>query len=109
MNYSIRCIKDNPTGMEAESIIPDKFKLMKNFPNPFNPTTIIQFETTHNTFISLKVFNVLGNEIATLINEERPVGSYSCEWNAGGFPSGVYFYSLTTRDFRETKKMILMK
>jgi uncharacterized protein (TIGR02145 family) len=109
MNYSIRCIKDNPTGMEDESIIPDEFKLMQNFPNPFNPTTIIQFETTHNTFISLKVFNVLGNEIATLINEERPVGSYSCEWNAGGFPSGVYFYSLTTRDFRETKKMILMK
>jgi uncharacterized protein (TIGR02145 family) len=109
MKYSIRCIKDSPTDIKNESIKINDYQLNQNYPNPFNPTTIIQFETTHKTFISLKVFNVLGNEIATLINEEKPVGSYSCEWNAGGFPSGVYFYSLTTSDFRETKKMILMK
>jgi uncharacterized protein (TIGR02145 family) len=109
MNYSIRCIKDNPTWMEDESTTPNKFILMQNFPNPFNPTTIIQFETTHKTFISLKVFNVLGNEIATLINEEKPVGIHKVEWNAKALPSGIYFYKIQAGNFTETKKMVLMK
>jgi len=109
MNYSIRCIKDNPTWMEDESTTPNKFKLMQNFPNPFNPSTIIQFETTHKTFISLKVFNVLGNEIATLINEEKPVGIHKVEWNAKGLPSGIYFYKIQAGNFSETKKMLVIK
>ncbi len=117
MNYSIRCIKDDPTGIEDESIKPEEFKLMQNFPNPFNPTTIIQFETTHKTSILLKVFNVLGNEIATLANEEKPAGIHNVEWNAKGLASGIYFYSLKAIDlesgsgiaFSETKKMLLLK
>lgn len=109
MNYSIRCIKDYPTRMENESYIPKKFKLMQNFPNPFNPSTIIQFETTHKTFISLKVFNVLGNEIATLINEEKPVGIHKVEWSVKGLPSGIYFYKIQTGNFSETKKMLVIK
>lgn len=95
--------------MENESSTPNILRLMQNFPNPFNPSTTIQFETTHKTFISLKVFNVLGNEIAILINEEKSAGTHSVECNADGFPSGIYFYSLTAGKFRETKKMTLLK
>ena len=109
MNYSIRCIKDDPTGVLNESLVPDKFILMQNFPNPFNPTTIIQFETTHKTFISLKIFNVLGNEIATLVNEEKPVGIYNIEWDAKGLPSGIYFCQLNTNNYNKSIKMLLLK
>ncbi len=70
--------------MRIESLTPNKFKLLQNYPNPFNPTTIIQFEIAQKTFISLKIFNVLGNEIATLVNEEKPVGIHNVEWDAKG-------------------------
>jgi uncharacterized protein (TIGR02145 family) len=117
MNYSIRCIKDDPTGIEDEPILPKEFQLMQNFPNPFNPTTVIQFETAQRTYISLKVFNVLGNEIATLVDEEKSVGIHNIEWNAKGLASGIYFYSLNAIDlesgsgiaFTDTKKMLLIK
>ena len=109
MNYSIRCVKDNSTDMEDGSVTPNKFKLMQNFPNPFNPTTIIQFETAHKIFISIKIFNVLGNEIATLVNEEKPVGIYNIEWDANGLPSGIYFCQLNTNNYNRSIKMLLLK
>ncbi len=85
------------------------FSLSQNYPNPFNPSTIISWQAPvagHNT---LKVYDELGSEVATLINEERPAGNYEVEFDATGLPSGVYFYRLQAGDFSETKQMILMK
>jgi len=93
----------------SKNTLPGQFELFNNFPNPFNPKTTIRYTLPASDVVLIKVFNVLGKEISTLVNEENSAGSYSCEWDAGAFPSGVYFYSLTTGDFRETKKMILLK
>jgi len=96
--------------------VPGDYELSQNYPNPFNPTTIIKFEVPELSFVSLKVYDVLGNEIETLINEEIPAGSYEIEYDASALTNGVYFYRLqavpTGRQagsFTETKKMVLMK
>jgi len=99
---------------ENLSSLPEGFLLFQNYPNPFNPNTTIKFtipavETGHAPSVQLIVYDVLGNEIATLVNEEKPAGVYEIEWNADGLPSGVYFYQLKTDGFVETRKMILMK
>lgn len=92
------------------------FYLEQNYPNPFNPSTTIRFTITDLRFTILKVYDVLGIEIATLVNEEKPAGTYKVEWNADGIPSGVYFYQLKTvpngrqaEGYIETKKMILLR
>jgi hypothetical protein len=89
--------------------IPGNYELMQNYPNPFNPATTIRFSIPKTGFVSLKVYDVLGNEIAELVNENLNPGSYKVSWNAGGFASGVYFYKLITNDFVSVKKMILVK
>ncbi|OGU82671.1 MAG: hypothetical protein A2W11_03200 [Ignavibacteria bacterium RBG_16_35_7] len=95
---------------EKESnFIPDKFYLSQNYPNPFNPTTSIQYAVSSRQFVSLKVYDILGNEIETLVNEEKQVGTYELTWNAASLSSGVYFYQLKAGNFIETKKMILLK
>jgi aminopeptidase N len=93
----------------ASNIIPEKFAVYQNYPNPFNPTTNIKFDIPKNSFVSLKVFDVLGKEVAVLINEVRNAGSYSVDWNASVYTSGVYFYKLESKDFIETKRMLLIK
>ncbi len=90
------------------------FKLGQNYPNPFNPTTAIAYQIPERSFITLKVYDVLGNEIATIINEEKPAGNYEVEFNshsgeARNLPSGIYFYQLKAGNFVETKKMVLIK
>jgi len=92
--------------------IPKNFSLKQNFPNPFNPSTAIKFSVPGNSdFVALKVYNVLGKEVASLVNEALNAGEYEIEWNASNQPSGVYFYKLTNSggSFSETKKMILTK
>lgn len=97
-------------GINSESnIIPTKFAVYQNYPNPFNPTTNIKFDIPKNSFVSLKVFDVLGKEVAVLINEVRNAGSYSVDWSASVYTSGVYFYKLESKDFTETKRMLLIK
>ncbi len=91
-----------------ESSLPDEFKLEQNYPNPFNPTTKINYSINKSGKVSLKVFNILGNEIAELINERKEPGNYSVTFNASNLPSGVYFYQLIADDFSATKKMILL-
>jgi hypothetical protein len=83
--------------------------LEQNYPNPFNPTTKIIYSVPQTSKVIIKVFDVLGNEIETLINEEKPAGTYELTWYAEALPSGVYFYQLKTGNFIETKKMILLK
>ena len=100
---------------EAASSLPTKVELAQNYPNPFNPSTKIKFiippvETyRRDIFTTLKVYDVLGNEIATLVNEEKPAGHYSVSFEAFNIPSGIYLLNLQAGSFIETKKMILMK
>jgi len=93
----------------SSSEILKEFSLSQNYPNPFNPVTVIRYSLIENGFVNLKVFDVRGNEIATLVNEKQNAGSYAAEFNGEGLPSGVYFYNLETRSFAETKRMILLK
>ena len=92
-----------------DDIIPSFFTLTQNYPNPFNPLTKIKYQIPELSFVTLKVYDVLGNEITTLVNEEKLSGNFEVVWNANAFPSGVYFYQLQAGDFVDTKKMILMK
>ncbi len=85
------------------------FALHQNYPNPFNPTTTIKYSVGSHQFVSLKVFDVLGNEVSTLVNEEKSAGNYSVDFNASHLSSGVYFYTLKAGSFVESKKMIFLK
>ncbi len=89
--------------------VPLHFALRQNYPNPFNPSTVIGFHLPASGFVTLKIYNVLGEEVATLVNEERIAGSYEVTWDATGFASGVYFYRLSGGNFTETKKLVLMQ
>ena len=94
---------------EKDSDIPNSYALAQNYPNPFNPATIITYQIPNAGNVTLKVYGILGNEVRTLINEEKPAGKYSIEFSATGLSSGVYFYKLQSGSFVETRKMILIK
>jgi hypothetical protein len=124
-------VLDIVTGIDDEVSLANKYSLEQNYPNPFNPSTTINFSVPSSEFVTLKVFDVIGNEVATLVNEEKPAGSYEVEFNAAshsgnvrnlpagrqGLPSGIYFYKLTVGNsainseqvYTETKKMIILK
>ena len=89
--------------------VPNGFALDQNYPNPFNPATTIDFHLAATSLVSLRVFDVLGREVATLANEREPAGSYHVQWNATGFSTGIYFYQLSAGTFVHTKKMLLLK
>jgi hypothetical protein len=94
---------------KQERILPKNYALSQNFPNPFNPSTSIQFQIPNSGHVTLKVYNMLGCEIASLINEVRSAGVYNFTWNASNLPSGVYFYRLQAGNYVEVKKAVLMK
>jgi hypothetical protein len=100
------------TGVETE-FNPSKFALSQNYPNPFNPSTTIEYFIPSDGFVSLKIFNIIGQEVSTLVNEHQSAGKYTMSFNSAtagiGLPSGLYFYSLRSGDFNLTKKMILIK
>jgi len=98
-----------PTDVNSEKDTPFEFYLDQNFPNPLNPSTTIKYSIPKSSQVTLKIFNTLGEELETLVNEDKPVGTYEVNWNAANLPSGVYFYRLQAGDFVETKKMILIK
>ncbi len=89
--------------------VPGTFRLSQNYPNPFNPSTTISYSIPEYTNISIKVFDILGNEIETLISEEKPAGSYEALFDGTELTSGVYFYRVHAGDFISTKRMVLMK
>ncbi len=95
-------IEHNPQILES-------FSLEQNYPNPFNPKTTIKYQIPELSFVTLKVYDVLGREIVNLVNEEKPIGNYEVEFNATSLPSGIYFYRLQAGSFVESKKMILIK
>lgn len=88
---------------------PENYSLMQNYPNPFNPSTIIDFDIPSSGYAQLKIYNVNGKETAVLVNEFKPAGYYSVEFNGGEFPSGVYYYKLEINGFTQVKKMLLVK
>jgi hypothetical protein len=89
--------------------VPSEFSLNQNYPNPFNPSTEITFSLPHGSQVSLKVYDVLGREIATLVNAKLEAGSHHATWNAGSFASGMYFYKIQTDNQTAIKKMMLLK
>ncbi|HTR80873.1 MAG TPA: S8 family serine peptidase [Bacteroidota bacterium] len=93
----------------AAQSLPRQFSLMQNYPNPFNPSTTFQFSIGRAQFVTLKIFNILGQEVATLVNEKLQPGDYSKTWDAAGFGSGVYFCRMNVGSFSETKKLVLVK
>ncbi|MBK7632777.1 MAG: T9SS type A sorting domain-containing protein [Ignavibacteriales bacterium] len=97
------------TDVEDELSRPLTFNLEQNFPNPFNPVTTIKYQIPHRSNVSLKIYDIIGNEVADLINEEQEVGFYNIDFDASKFSSGVYFYRIQAGDFVQTRKMILLK
>jgi hypothetical protein len=96
--------------VEAEILPPAKFSLEQNYPNPFNPSTSIQYAIANRQFVSLKVFNSLGEEVETLVNEYQGAGNHSTFFIVNStLPSGVYYYQLKAGEFVQTRKMIILK
>jgi len=107
-------IVDDPTGINNSENFVNDFQLYQNYPNPFNPDTKIKYHipsigTQQDMSVQLKIYDILGNEIATLVNEEKPAGIYEVSWNASGLTSGIYFYRLKSVSNAVVKKMILAK
>jgi hypothetical protein len=82
---------------------------VQNYPNPFNPTTTISYQIPVSSHVILKIFDILGREVATLMNQRKDAGRYSVQWDATRFPSGVYFNTLQAGEYRDTKRMMLLK
>jgi hypothetical protein len=94
---------------EEDLGLPVEFSLSQNYPNPFNPSTTIRFALPKSGHVELKIYNTLGQEVATLVNEEKVAGTYSMQWNASRVASGVYFYQLKAGEFSQTRKLLLLK
>jgi hypothetical protein len=94
---------------KISGLIPSSFSLSQNYPNPFNPITSIRFDLPKISHTKLIVYNILGKEVTTLVNEKLNAGSYQVSWDGRNYPSGVYFYKLITDEFVGTKKMVLLK
>jgi flagellar hook assembly protein FlgD len=99
------------TGVQENTsvVYPSSFQLSQNYPNPFNPTTIINFSVPKTGLVTIKVYDVLGREVRTLINENKPVGNYKVEFNANKLTSGIYFYRMESGSYSQTNKLILLK
>jgi flagellar hook assembly protein FlgD len=98
----------------ASSVIPTEYRLSQNYPNPFNPSTSIQFDIPKEGHVVLKVYDMLGREVVTLVDDEVEAGSFDVTWNGTGdngqvLPSGIYFYRIMTGEFVQTKKMVYMR
>jgi hypothetical protein len=91
------------------AIVPEQFALLQNYPNPFNPKTVISYQLPAISKVVLKVYDILGNEVALLVNEVKTQGVYNVEFNAKNLASGIYFYRLQVGDFSSVKKLIIMK
>ncbi len=98
-----------PNSIEKKNLITDEFRLRQNYPNPFNPTTTIDFYLPKTSEVILKIFNILGEEVANLLSASLLSGHYSYQWDARNYPSGIYYYQIQAGDFREVKKMILLR
>ncbi|MBK7629813.1 MAG: T9SS type A sorting domain-containing protein [Ignavibacteriales bacterium] len=107
---SLRWLSENVVvGVDEETNQPTQFVLDQNYPNPFNPTTKISFSISEKSFTTLKIYDILGNEVASLLYEEKPAGRYEIQFDASSLSSGVYLYKLQSNNLVQTRKMILLK
>ncbi len=97
------------TAVESKDNIPSDFVLGQNYPNPFNPTTTIKYQLREDGFVTIKVFNVLGKEIAILVNREQSAGNQEVKFDGSKLASGIYFYRMQSGSFSQTKKLIILK
>ena len=95
--------------LNSEGLLPATVLLEQNYPNPFNPSTTIEFDLPKTSEVSLKVLNILGEEVTTLVSDRLSAGSYSYEWDASKLASGIYLYRLQAGEYVETRKMVLMR
>jgi len=109
LDYKITDIYSPATAVDEKLVYSGSYKLSQNYPNPFNPVTTIKYQMPELNFVTIKVYDVLGNEIVTLVNEEKQTGFHEIEFNLDKSTSGIYFYRLQAGSFVETKKMVLMK
>ena len=113
LGYFLRSIavyyNPNATALTEINKFPSDFQLKQNYPNPFNPMTTIEFSIPNSGFVSLKIYNVLGQHVVTLINQNLKPGTYTQTWNAAGFASGVYFYKLESGNITKTRKLFLLQ
>ena len=103
---------DHPLPVEGDDddeVIPNQYALYQNFPNPFNPETIIKFDLPESDIVKLNIFNTLGEEVAQIVNEQLQAGTYYYNFNAENLPSGVYIYKLITSNYQSSNKMLLLK
>jgi hypothetical protein len=109
-NISLTSAKTSVTAADASGrTVPERFALEQNYPNPFNPTTMITFALPTQAHATLKIFDLLGREIAVLVDGAKQPGEYSVQWTGEGLQSGVYFYRLSAGSFVDTKKLLLIK
>ncbi len=100
---------DGPVSVEDDEVVPANYSLSQNYPNPFNPSTTIKYSIPQSSFVKIKVFNTIGQEVAELVNQELQTGNYEVTFDARNLPSGIYFYRLEAGKFVQTNKMILIK
>ena len=98
-----------PVHQESSVVLPLRHSLSQNYPNPFNPTTTIKYDLPIDSRVTLKVFNIIGQEVVTLVNDVQKAGYKSVEWNASNFASGVYFYRLHAGSYTNVKKLLLLR
>ena len=109
IGWKVMNIQSGVNGITNKTNIPSSFVLNQNYPNPFNPTTTIEYIIPKTRFVSLKVFDILGREIKTLVNRQELPGAYKVLFDGSGIASGVYFYRIQAGEFVATKKFILLK
>jgi hypothetical protein len=108
--YGLAVLNENGlTPVEKINEMPTDFLLSQNYPNPFNPSTKIEYSIPEASFVQLKVYDILGNEVSTLVNEEQSAGLYRADFTGTDLTSGTYFYQIKAEGFVETKKMIFLK
>ena len=110
INYVLNNKFDEQTGIEDSEIeAPSDYILFQNYPNPFNPVTTIKYALPNNSLVTLKVYDILGREVVTLVNEEKRAGVYEIEFIGSHLSSGIYFYKINAGDFKDVKRLLLLK
>lgn len=108
-NLAVNFIKTLTAVPVTDEHVPVEFSLSQNYPNPFNPATVIRYQLAVNSFVTMSLYDLLGRKVATLVNAQKPAGSYTVQWDATHFASGIYFYRLQAGNFSDTKKLLLLK
>ena len=94
---------------EQNKNLPSSYSLQQNYPNPFNPVTMINYQLPMTSEVELSIYNLLGQKVVTLVSEKQKAGQYQVQWDATGFPSGIYYYMIKAGEFSQVKKMVLVR